>query len=159
MSEVAVHAGVGRATLYRHFDTREALIKALIIDCLQTTEEAVAPIRTLELNAKETIIKILYAVIPLADRYHFLLSLWNIASEDPEALEIYNQQLTELYTLVETAKLEGHIKQHLNTEWIVSTIDSLIYSAWWMLGQEKITQQEAIQHIVETLFNGVGQPH
>ena len=29
MSEIARNAGIGRATLYRHFETREALVKKL----------------------------------------------------------------------------------------------------------------------------------
>gem|GEM_PF-5477589 len=33
MSDIAVAASVGRATLYHHFEAREALIKKLVIFC------------------------------------------------------------------------------------------------------------------------------
>lgn len=155
LSEVAAHAGVGRATLYRHFDTREALVKALVVECLEVTEEVVKPVYEQNLNARETIEESLRVVVPLADKFHFLLSLWTIASDDEEINEIYNQQLGALYELLEAAKAEGAIKQHLSSGWLVSVIDSLLYSAWWMIGEQHMTQEQAADQIIETLFAGI----
>ena len=155
LSEVAVHAGVGRATLYRHFDTREALVKALVMECLEVTDAAVNPIAEMNLSAKQSIEEILKVVVPLADKFHFLLSLWSIATDDDEINAVYNQQLNSLYELLETAKAEGSIKAHLSTGWLVSVIDSLLYSAWWMIGEQHLTQQQAVEQILETLFSGI----
>lgn len=155
LSEVAVHAGVGRATLYRHFDTREALIKALLMECLEVTEAVVNPIFDLELSSRETIERMLRVVVPLADKYHFLLSLWSVASNDKEINDIYNQQLSTLYELFEAAKAEGSIKPHLSSDWLVSVLDSLLYSAWWLIGEKQITEQQAVDQILETLFTGI----
>ena len=157
LSEVAVHAGVGRATLYRHFDTKESLIRALALDCLDATEKIVAPIYAKDLNPTDKLKAMLVAIIPLADRYHFLLSLWNIAADDQKLLEIYNKQLDELSELVELGKRQGLFKKHLNTGWIVTTIDSLIYSSWWMLSQKQMTEKEVIAQISETLLDGISQ--
>ncbi|MCG8671591.1 MAG: TetR/AcrR family transcriptional regulator [Pseudomonadales bacterium] len=156
LTEVATHAGVGRATLYRHFDTREALVKALVLECLQVTEEVVAPIKEQNLGAKAQIEATLRAVVPLADRFHFLLSLWSIASDDEQVNQIYEDQLNQLHQIIEAAKQEGSIKAGLDSGWIVSIIDGMLYSAWWMIGQGHLTEEQATEHVLETLFAGVG---
>lgn len=155
LSELAVHAGVGRATLYRHFDTREALVKALVIECLAETEAVVKPIYEKALSARQTLESILTVVVPLADKFHFLLSLWMVASEDKTINDIYNQQLQALYELIESAKADGAIKSHLSTGLLVGVIDSLLYSTWWMIGSQMMTQEQAVEQILETLFDGI----
>ena len=40
MAEIAEKAGVGRATLYRHFPTRDDLIRALALASLSQTDKA-----------------------------------------------------------------------------------------------------------------------
>lgn len=155
MSDIAQHAGVGRATLYRHFETREALIGALVVESLEQTEAVVEPVVAQELSAKETLLGILAAVVPLADRYHFLLSLWNLGVEDPEIDRIYNDQLEKLYSLIEAGKAEGSIGKQLRTDWLVSVIDSLIYSSWWMLGQGIMTEPEVVKHLEVSLYQGI----
>ncbi|OUS30131.1 hypothetical protein A9Q99_06525 [Gammaproteobacteria bacterium 45_16_T64] len=155
LSEVAAHAGVGRATLYRHFDTRDKLVCAITLDSLGAIQSVVQPILDEELSAEATLTRIIGAIVPLANQYHFLLSLWNIGADDPQVMEIYNQQLASLFELVERGKSEGWIKPSLNSRWIVTTIDSLIYSAWWMLGQGEMTEDEVTTHILDTLFSGI----
>lgn len=157
LRDVASHAGVGRATLYRHFDSREALISAIAVDSFEATQAAVQPVLDQGLNAEKTLKGIIAAIVPMATQYHFLLSLWNIAANDPDVMAIYNQQLSSLFSLVETAKAEGSINTALNSRWIVTTIDSLIYSAWWMLGQGEMTQEEVTRHIIDTLFLGIAK--
>lgn len=155
MSDIAQHAGVGRATLYRHFDTREALIIALVKESLAQTEAVVAPIAEKKLTAKETLLAMLAVIVPLADRYHFLLSLWNLGVEDKEILQTYDDQLSKLYELIEAGKSEGSINKQLRSDWLVTLIDSLIYAAWWMLGQGIMSEAEVVEHIEKSLFQGI----
>ena len=44
MAVIAESAGVGRATLYRHFPSRDDLIKELSLQAIRLTDEAVAPV-------------------------------------------------------------------------------------------------------------------
>ena len=76
LSQIAAHAGVGRATLYRQFETREQLILALAIESLELTDTAMKPIKEQQLTGKAALELMFQLIMPLADRYHFLLSLW-----------------------------------------------------------------------------------
>ncbi|MGP2436940.1 TetR/AcrR family transcriptional regulator [Streptomyces sp. JW3] len=42
MATIAKEAGVGSATLFRHFPAKQALIEAVLLGCLEKSEEAVA---------------------------------------------------------------------------------------------------------------------
>lgn len=155
LKDVAEFANVGRATLYRHFETREQLIQEIAQESLQLTDTVMAPIKAKKLSGKDSLKAMLHALMPMADRYHFLLSLWSIAEGDEQVLQMYNRQLEELYILIERARSEGDINAVLSTDWIIVTIDSLIYAGWWLVGEGKCTPQQAAEQSITTLFSGI----
>lgn len=155
LSDIATHAGVGRATLYRQFESREQLIQELAVESLVMTDKVVAPVKQRQLPAKETLAEMFKVLMPLADRYHFILSIWSIAEQDDEVMSIYNSQLNNLATLIERGKKEGSIKCSLDTAWIVCLIDSMIYSGWWMMGNMRMSAETAAEHATESIFNGI----
>lgn len=155
LSEIALKAGVGRATLYRHFETREQLVIALAQESLEMTDEAMQPIKTMGLQGKPAIEAMFDAIMPLASRYHFLLNLWNIVDDDPVITDIYNRQLNELSLRVEEGKSEGSISSDFTSSWIISLIDSLIFSGWWAMANEGLTSIQASGYAKASLFNGI----
>lgn len=157
LKEVAEFAGVGRATLYRHFDTRDQLIQEIAQESLIMTDSVMVPIKQQQLSAEESIRAIFHAIMPMADRYHFLLSLWSIAGDNEEVMATYMRQLSELNELVEHARSEGFIREELSNEWIVLTIDTMIYSGWWLISEGQCTPEQAAEQAVMTLFNGVAK--
>jgi len=156
LSEIAAHAKVGRTTLYRHFKTREQLIQELALESLALTDAAIEPIIKQELKGREAIESMLHALMPLADRFHFLLSLWNIAEDDPEVTNIYNRQLEYLSLLVEQGKQEGSITREMTTTWCVTMIDCLIYGCASLVRSGECDVQTASTSAVRTLFGGIG---
>lgn len=156
LKEVAEFAGVGRATLYRHFETREQLIQEIAIECLDETNKVMAPVLINQTSAKDTLSDMFRVLMPMADRYHFLLSLWSIAQGDEQVDAIYQQQLLSLYQLIEAGKAEASIRQDLSTDWILVTIDTMIYGGWWLISEGKSSPEEAAENALITLFNGVG---
>jgi len=155
LTEIAAHAGVGRATLYRQFDSREQLVQALAVESFNLKEQRLVPLKEQDLTAEETLKQLFELLMPLADRFHFLLSLWSIAEKDPEVMALYNRQLYDLVALVERGKKEGSINQSLDSNWLVCLIDSLMYSGWWMMANMKMTSQAASKHAIQVLMSGV----
>ncbi len=156
MSDIASHAGIGRATLYRHFETREKLILALAMESLELTDQVLEPIRVQNLTAMESLTKGLHAIMPLANRFHFLISLWNVCSENnTEVMAIYNRQLEQLAEVIEQGKREKSIDNGISTNWIVLLIDSLIYMGWWSISTGEQTAEQAAELAVISLFKGV----
>ena len=155
MSDIAQAAGVGRATLYRHFETREQIIRELAVESLEMTDAALKPVRLAGLDARETFEQGLIAVMQVADRYHFLLALWSHAENDPEVAAIYQRQIRQLAELIERGKGEGSIDRDLSTEWIATLVDSLVYSGWWAVHSGDLSAGQAGRNAARVLFNGV----
>lgn len=155
MSEIALAAGVGRATLYRHYESRDILIQSLARNCLEESDELVEPIKAKKLTGREAIEATIDALMPMADRYKFLLNLWSIAGNDKAVRTIYKRQLDELQTLVNQAKKSGEIKPDISTTWVVTVFDNLLYASWLMIKNEVMQPEEAAQSFKSMLFGGL----
>lgn len=158
LTQIADKAGVGRATLYRHFKTREDLINELVRESLQMTESVVEPLQLEQQTGHDAITMIVKAVMPLADRYHFLLSLWHFSENNPEINAVYQAQLGKLAGHVARARSEGTIHPNLTDDWIVACIDSHLYMGWWMVRNMGISVDSATEQALISLFQGINHP-
>jgi len=154
MSEIALAAGVGRATLYRHFDSRTSLIQALAIRCLEDTDVLTAPLKLQQLRGKRAIEATIDVLMPMATRYRFLMSLWNLASNDQKTNQIYQRQLNEFSLLVEQAQDAGEFRSDLSVTWIVWSFDALLTSAWYLIEQAEMTPADAADALKKSFFSG-----
>jgi len=114
MSDIAEAAGVGRRTLYRHFESRDVLIEKLIIVCVEELKAASAPLQ--HLSGRAAIEASIEVTMPLADRFHFLTILWPTAANNEEVEQIDNQLDEKMATLIEQAKEAGDIKKNNNSK-------------------------------------------
>ena len=71
LADVAARAGVGRATVHRHFPARDDLLRALAIDALDATDAACADLDDAP-TAVAALERMFEALVPLGPRYAFL---------------------------------------------------------------------------------------
>jgi AcrR family transcriptional regulator len=71
MGDVGAAAGVSRATVYRHFPTREALIAAIREQAMEQSERALLASRIDEDSAAEALERLCGAWLDVAERYAF----------------------------------------------------------------------------------------
>lgn len=152
MSEVAREAGVGRATLHRHFRTKSELVNAIGIQCIEEMNAAVLSADSPNVPAIERMRLMLEAVIPLGDRYGFLRF---VASSDKELEKGYLQQLDWVSTLVQDLKSDGTIATDVPTRWIVAQIDQLIWTAWTAVSLWRFSAEEATALTLRTFLQGL----
>ncbi len=157
LSDIAIQAGVGRATLYRHFETRQSLVIALAELCLDETDEACKPIKLGRLQGRAALEKMFHLIMPLADRFHFLLTLWNEVDCDERLAAAYNSQLDQLKLTIQQGKAEGSISSKLADSWLVCVFDSLIYSGWFCMNNDGMSVEQAADHAIQVFFDGVSQ--
>ncbi len=153
MSEIAVRAGVGRATLHRHFRTRDDLVRAMGEQALAATETAVKTIDSPHTPSLERLRHMFEAVIPLGAQYAFL-STEHIADEQLRAR--YAEQLNWVHDLVSALHDEGVLASDFPASWAVAQIDQLIWVGWREVSAGRLAMADAPDLAVRTLINGLG---
>lgn len=153
LADVAARAGVGRATLHRHFSSRQDLILALAKAAMDELDRAVAKATAEAASHTEGLCLTLQAVIPLATRQ------WFLAHEDfdaaPDLTARYEADQQELYQAIEAARAEGGFAADLPTRWIVEVYENLIYAGWSMVRAEEATTRQAADMAWRTFIKGV----
>ncbi len=155
LSEIAKLAGVGRATLYRHYSTREELIAAIAIESLDLIEQSLAPIIAAKQSGLKAVEAMVEKLLPLADRFHFLQTVWTIAELDRQVWAMYETQMNQIWLWIDEGQKKGEIHAELSAEWIVAVIDSMLYSASWMLNQSKMPEQHVKEQFLILLKHGI----
>ena len=154
LSEIAARAGVGRASLHRHFSSRGDLVTAITLQCMDeidaATDEAVAGART----ARERLSRMLEAVIPLGDRYHFLAAE---ALDDAGLRSRHEADGEWLGGLVDDLREEGVMATDVPRGWAVANIDAQVWLAWSQIAAGNLAPADAAGLALRTLLQGLGQ--
>jgi AcrR family transcriptional regulator len=130
LSDIAIHAGVGRTTLYRQYETREKLISAIAIDCLETIDEATSPIEKKAKSAMDAIRMLFELTMPLTQEFQFLMILDQLIDDDPKITAIHEKQNKEIEDLVKYGKKMGEIEKSMPTTWVCNLIEGMFYIGW-----------------------------
>ncbi len=154
LAEVAARAGVGRATLHRHFPSRQDLIRELAIAALDATDGACAGLEH-EPDAMVALGRMFEALVPLADRFHFLS---RCPVDDPEVARRYAGQLDGLDRLIAALRTQGHLDPAVPDAWAVALADSLIWTAWSAAAEGSIPVRDAAALATRSFLRGVGAP-
>ena len=120
MEEIAKAAGIGRATLFRYFNNRQALVDELELECKRRLNRAIAPYLSLELPADQLLYQVIKALIPLGDSLHFLFfEAFNI--NNPQVESAFQDDIKIWERLIVQLQEEGLINSNLSHRWIART--------------------------------------
>jgi AcrR family transcriptional regulator len=155
LSDIAAHAGVGRATLYRQYETRENLILAISIDCFDVIDKATAHIESQALSALDAIRLLFESVMPLTREYQFLMNLDRVIENDPKIEAINKKQRKEMVDLVAYTKKKKEIDKAFPTSWVVNLIEGLFYAGWMQIQQQGSKSEEVAELAYKTLCRGI----
>lgn len=161
LGDIAERAGVGRATLHRHFKGRDDLMAALAHTAMAELEAAVAHAVKDAASYTEALRLSMQAIVPLADRQWFLAIEASVAANDDaghqrEVTEGHIRQMRELADAIDGAKAEGLFGQDIPTAWIVEAFDNLLYAAWQLVRSGNATPTQASAFAWRTLTTGLG---
>lgn len=155
LSDIAQQAGVGRTTLYRLYETKEQLFKAIAIHCLEAFDTATEHVENDAKSALDAFHLMFKAILPLSNELEFLMKLGDLAENDPELIAIYQKQQDEISELVEYGKAEGSISKDIPTLWIVNMIEGLFFASWLTMREDSLDHNQLADLMFQALCNGI----
>ncbi|MCX5113693.1 TetR/AcrR family transcriptional regulator [Streptomyces sp. NBC_00378] len=153
MDEVAKAAGIGRATLHRHFAGRDALVKALESLGIQEFEAALDAAALDEGAAPEALRRLVAAVEPSAGLLSFLVTE-NQLFEGAEVNEGWNRLDARVSALFRRGQERGEFRIDLTPAWLTEALYGLISSGAWAVQDGRVASQDFQYMIVELLLGG-----
>ena len=151
VAEVAAAAGVGRATVYRHFPTREALIEALRLHASDEARQRFAAARVDEGDPVEALERLVSAMLALGDRYRVIFPQHR--QPTPRRSEVLLKPLTRV---IARAQAEGAIDAEVPPAWVIAALRALLRGAVEEVEARRLARDAAAARVVQTLVRGVG---
>lgn len=153
LGDIAVAAGVGRATLHRHFSNREELLQKLTLQAIKETNHA-ARLATQGCRSYAAALeKIFFAMVPLGTR-HWFLSQEHVPKTKQITKKI-RQQEQALSGLITEVKREGLFATNKPNIWIMEVFDHMIHAAWIMVKKHRMSTDEAANLAWNTVVSGL----
>ena len=153
LAELAGHANVARATLYRHFKNRTELIRVTARECAYAMNGVLGPISLQPLTGREAIEACIRAYFPIVDKYYFLKFFQFEIEEDEVVRNLIEAYYATLRGIVTRAVEEGSVRNTLQVEFITHALDCVLYAGWEMLGKG-MSVDEAADHTISVFFDG-----
>ncbi|MFI5546454.1 TetR/AcrR family transcriptional regulator [Streptomyces sp. NPDC051815] len=153
MDEVARAAGIGRATLHRHFAGRDALVRALEELGIREFESAFDRARLDAGTATEALRRLVAETEPNAQLLAFLVTE-NQLFEGDEVNEGWARLDARVTALFRRGQEEGDIRIDLSPAWLTEALYGLVGSCAWAVMDGRVAAKDFQYMITELLLGG-----
>ncbi|MFI1017094.1 TetR/AcrR family transcriptional regulator [Streptomyces sp. NPDC020965] len=153
MDEVAKSAGIGRATLHRHFAGREALVRALEEFGISEFERALDAARLDEGSATDALRRFVAGSEPVAGLLAFLITE-NQLFEGAEMHDGWDRMDARIAALFQRGQSEGDFRIDLTANWLTDALYGLLSSGAWAIQSGRVAANDYSFMIVELLLGG-----
>jgi AcrR family transcriptional regulator len=148
MSDVALAAGVARATLYRYFPSREALLDELARLAVSEAGDRLGAASLDRVSAEEGVVRAVRALVGVGD-YFIVLARAPVRPE-PEAFE--RRVARPLRALLERGQSDGQIRDDVPGAWLTEALVGLVVSV--LLAAPLLGAEDRIAAIAGLFLDG-----
>jgi AcrR family transcriptional regulator len=154
MAEVAAAAGVARATLYRHFPSRDELVATIRTQAFDDFEATVANARLGQGPPLEAVRRLIEAIIEVGDHYLFLLGETPGETKGDPRMKRIERMRKPVLALVERGQGSGELSSKLPAKWATRMLAGLIGEALRAIAQGEMKLGEAEEIVYRTFLSG-----
>lgn len=153
MDEVARAAGIGRATLHRHFAGRDALVRALEALGIQEFEAAIEAARLDDGTAEDALRRLVAGLEPVAGLLAFLVTE-NQLFEGDQVNEGWARLDARVAALFRRGQEQGEFRIDLTPAWLTEALYGLIGTCAWAVQDGRVAAKDFQYMIAELLLGG-----
>lgn len=155
MDEVAAHAGIGRATLFRHFPNRTALLRAAGTHVIAQVDAAIGASVSADdpplIRLRALIAVLVSGGLPL----HAVFGMSDLA-EDPELKSALKTLDRTIEPVVLDCITAGLLRADMPEAWFEVAFEGLLYAAWTAIHKGTLAPAHAPDMLLHTLLHGFG---
>lgn len=154
MAEVAQASGLVRATVYRHFPTREHLIKELLRRALDAAEEAIASAELERGPAPEAMRRLIDALLRVGTRFRIVIEA---PVHDEQIMERGAAVGAPIVALTARGQREGSLRDDLPAQWLAGAAAALITESLRAVARGDLSLEAAGDAVAATFLEPVGR--
>lgn len=153
LGDIAIRAGVGRASLHRYFEGRAHLAKIVVERCMNDIETATMEGVSSAESPQERLFLMLKALIPLGDRYHFVAT---VKIDDQYIQARHAAETRWIDSLIDELKRDAIIDPLLSNQWIIAVIEAQIFLAWrYFIKDAVLSVHDVATLCLRTVLRGI----
>jgi len=155
MTEIAKAAGLGRVTVYGHFESREHLVEALLVRATGEAERIVADAELDRGPATEALVRLVRTSWRTLDQHRGVHAVAQ-RSLPPEQLRRHHRGvLDHVDRLVARGQASGELRDDLPRDWLVSVAYALLHNAADEVDAGRLDADAAGDVLVATLTSAL----
>jgi AcrR family transcriptional regulator len=155
LDTIAQSAGVGRATLHRHFPSRAALIRTAAFDGVAALASALDAAALSQREPAAALDALIGILVPFGDRLHFLLVTGDLIG-DPELAAAEAVIDAPIRAVLDAAAAAGVLRRDVPGVWRFRALEALLYAAWTAVAAGEIARLDAPQLVRDSFRRGFG---
>lgn len=149
VSDIAKAAGVGRVTLYGHFDSRAALVAEVTRRAIQHTESALGDL-DLDGDPVTALGTLLEATWHLTHRFGALVVAAEHTLPEDEMHAVHDAPVARVRGLLERGRDAGAFRADAPIEWQLSVLQAVLHAASGAVHRGDITADDATDLVRDT---------
>jgi AcrR family transcriptional regulator len=159
LDDVATAAGVGRATLFRHFPTKTELQRAVFVRALREVEQAIEALglKPVRGAAKAQLSLLLRTLLSVGAELRFILSAAELFDE-PSVVAAADRVYARVDPVLTAAVREGVLRDDVPLGWLRATVEAVLHAAWFEIEAGHLARTAAAELVEATILTGIGRP-
>lgn len=142
ISQIAATAGVGRMTLYGHFESRAALLEAALVDVLERGNQVLDALN-LDGDAGDALERLVRSSWALLDDSRALLAAAQRELAPGRIRDLHEEVEGRVSRLIERGQHQGVFRSDVSVSWLAAVMHALMHAAAEEIVAERMTPEEA----------------